>query len=110
MTGSFSRLTDADCLPFAAVEASTHLVLAAVPHGGHLGWFEGSLTGNDRHKRWHVKPVLEFLQGALDELVPMSPKLEPLDVKEVGGWKWAEGAGWQVAKRPSCKAQVRVDE
>lgn len=86
---------DADCLPYTAIEASSHLVLAAVPHGGHLGWFDGSLFGPDRHRRWHVKPVLEFLRGALDELGDKSA-CEPLEVKEVGGWKWAEGAGWQL--------------
>ena len=67
-----------------------------------MGWFDGDLFGPDRHRRWHVKPVLEFLQGALDELSSASSTLgsgscEPLQVKEVGGWKWAEGAGWQVA-------------
>ena len=85
----------ADCLPYTAIESSSHLVLAAVPHGGHLGWFDGSLLGPDRHKRWHVKPVLEFFQGALDELGSAGGS-EVLEVKEVGGWKWAEGVGWQV--------------
>lgn len=98
------RLNFADCLPYAAVEASTHLVLATVPHGGHLGWFEGSLTGSDHHQRWHVKPVLEFLKGVIDDLVPSTPGVEALKVKEVGGWKWAEGAGWQVVNRSGCKA------
>lgn len=95
------QLTRSDCLPFNAIESSSHLVLAAVPHGGHLGWFDGDLFGPDRHRRWHVKPVLEFLQGALDELGSQSSgsagSCEPLQVKEAGGWKWAEGAGWQVA-------------
>jgi len=84
-----------DCLPYPAITASSHFVLATVPHGGHLGWFNGPLFGPDSHSRWHVKPVIEFLTGALDSL---KYEMGPLQVKEVGGWKYAEGTGWMVVE------------
>ena len=84
-----------DCLPYTAITASSHFVLAAVPHGGHLGWFDGPLFGPDKHRRWHVRPVIEFLTGALNSL---QYEMEPLTVKEAGGWKYAEGTGWMVVE------------
>jgi hypothetical protein len=84
-----------DCLPYTAITASSHFVLAAVPRGGHLGRFNGPLFGPERHNRWHVRPVLEFLTGALDSL---KYEMEPLEVKDVGRWKYAEGTGWMVVE------------
>jgi predicted alpha/beta-fold hydrolase len=84
-----------DCLPYTAITASSHFVLAAVPHGGYLGWFNGPLLGPDKHSRWHVRPVIEFLTGALNSL---KYEIEPLVVKESGGWKFAEETGWMVVE------------
>jgi hypothetical protein len=55
------------------------------------------LFGPDNHSRWHVKPVIEFLAGALNTL---KYEMEPLQVKvkDVGGWKYAEGTGWMVVE------------
>lgn len=84
-----------DCLPYSAIKASSHFVLATVPHGGHLGWFDGPLLGPDHHSRWHVKPVIEFLTGALNSL---KYEMDPLQVKNVDGWKCAEETGWMVVE------------
>lgn len=84
-----------DCLPYTAINASSHFVLATVPHGGHLGWFDGPLFGPNKHSRWHVRPVIEFLTGAFNSL---KYELEPLEVKDVDGWKYSEGTGWKVVE------------
>lgn len=86
-----------DCLPYTAITASSHFVLATVPHGGHLGWFDGPLLGPLKHRRWHVRPVIEFLTGALNSL-DAGFKVPALVVKESGGWKYAEGTGWMVVE------------
>jgi hypothetical protein len=85
-----------ECLPYDTISGSSHFALAAVPHGGHLGWFDGPLTGPEKHRRWHVRPTLEFLTGALNELDAPSECTVPLVIKDQGGWKWADGIGWKV--------------
>ncbi|WVR06945.1 hypothetical protein IAU60_003981 [Kwoniella sp. DSM 27419] len=90
-------IVSGDCLPFSAVRESTHFVLATVPQGGHLGWFDGPLFGPDRHRRWHVRPVLEFLRNVVSELPDL--KLEPVVVRRQGRMFWAGEAGWEVVGR-----------
>ena len=85
----------AECLPYQTVQTSTHFVLAAVPHGGHLAWFDGPWSGPDRHRRWHVRPVLEFLRAAME--LPNDPVV-PLQVVEKEGWFWSGDAGWKVVE------------
>ncbi|WWD17204.1 hypothetical protein CI109_101642 [Kwoniella shandongensis] len=85
-----------DCLPYAAVHASSHFVLAAVPQGGHLGWFEGPLTGPDRHRRWHVKPVLEFFRGVLQNLPEPRANIKRMEVRKAGDWNWVGDVGWKL--------------
>lgn len=89
-------LTTIDCLPLAAVRASSHFVLASVPQGGHLGWFDGPLIGSQRHHRWHTKPVMEFLRGAITDL-RKEYDLRPVEVSiDQQGWHRCEGAAWKV--------------
>lgn len=86
-------IVSGDCLPFQTVKNSSHFVLAAVPYGGHLGWFNGPFTGKDRHRRWHTRPVLEFLRASVD--LPWKG-VEKVNVVQKEGWSWSGGIGWRV--------------
>ncbi|ORY20635.1 alpha/beta hydrolase protein [Naematelia encephala] len=97
-------IVSGDCLPYPAVRESSHFVLAAVPHGGHLGWFNGPLFGPDRHRRWHVQPTLEFLRGVLTD-IPAEP-LPALEVKKDGDWCWAGGASWNLVNEQEERGWV----
>nr|XP_018262890.1 anon-23da protein [Kwoniella dejecticola CBS 10117]OBR85048.1 anon-23da protein [Kwoniella dejecticola CBS 10117] len=83
------------CLPYKAIRRSTHCVLATVSQGGHLGWFEGPPFGKDKHKRWHVKPTIEFFQGILDLPCNMSSPTKDTG-RRVGDWTWVGDVGWMV--------------
>jgi hypothetical protein len=87
-----------DCLPYTAVRSSSHFVLGNIPHGGHLGWFDGPLTGPDRHRRWHTQPTMEFFRGVLCDLVyPCDDKTPSLERNiDYDGWSWTEGTKWKV--------------
>ncbi|KAK8864489.1 hypothetical protein IAR55_001739 [Kwoniella newhampshirensis] len=90
-------IVSGDLLPYAAVHASTHFVLATVPQGGHLGWFDGPLTGPDRHRRWHIRPVLEFLKGIMQNLPERTPMTnERIEVKTEGDWNTVGDVKWKV--------------
>jgi hypothetical protein len=54
------------------------------------------MTGPMRHRRWHVRPVIEFFTGALDQFRQSDEKMGPLAVREVGKWKYSGGTGWMV--------------
>jgi hypothetical protein len=94
---------DGESLPLEAVQASSHVTLALVAGGGHLGFFDGPLSRkpfSDPKKtgypqqRWVVKPISEFLQSAVDALepegdaenrgVPVHRKAEEGE----DGWEW----------------------
>ncbi|WWC89242.1 uncharacterized protein L201_004161 [Kwoniella dendrophila CBS 6074] len=82
------------CLPYKAIRESSHCVLATVPQGGHLGWFEGPLTGKDKHKRWHVKPTIEFLTAILESHLPEHVnQIEATKVKNEGTLDWVGEVG-----------------
>ena len=89
---------DPDCLPYVAVESSSHFVLATVPHGGHLGWWDGPLTGPDRHRRWHTRPVVEFFRGLLNDIVYAGDGKMPTLERHIDydGWSCVEGTRWKV--------------
>ncbi|WVQ81757.1 hypothetical protein IAT38_003882 [Cryptococcus sp. DSM 104549] len=90
-------IVSGDCLPYPAIRASSHLVLAAVPQGGHLGWFDGPLTGPERHRRWHVRPIIEFLRGAVQELQPLPKEVAGAEVRKgEDGWCFVGEVGWRV--------------
>ncbi|WWD03072.1 hypothetical protein V865_001117 [Kwoniella europaea PYCC6329] len=85
------------CLPYKAIRQSSHCVLATVSQGGHLGWFEGPLVGKNKHKRWHVKPTIEFLRGILDSnSTNVGKNKEQLLVRREGDWTWIGEVGWMV--------------
>ncbi|ODN94221.1 anon-23da protein [Cryptococcus wingfieldii CBS 7118] len=92
-------IVSGDCLPFSAIRSSSHMVLAGVPQGGHLGWFDGPLFGPERHRRWHVRPIIEFLRGVIQTL-PKSASEKALPVIKVvekeNGWCWVRDVGWRV--------------
>jgi hypothetical protein len=93
-------------LPIEEVQASSHVVLAVTPSGGHLGWFDGPFAvrpGSDPKKtgypqqRWIVKPVSEFLQAAVDALEPEAVRGHAETSKRSverreDGWEWVRGS------------------
>ncbi|WVQ99593.1 hypothetical protein IAU59_006729 [Kwoniella sp. CBS 9459] len=94
-------IVSGDFLPYQSVQESTHFVLATVPQGGHLGWFDGPYSGPGelRHRRWHVKPTLEFLRAIIADL-PSSEQARARagaekptpQVERVGEWCFVSGA------------------
>lgn len=86
------------CLPYTAVQSSSHFVLATIPHGGHLGWWDGPLTGPDRHRRWHTRPTMEFFRGVLNDVVYASDDKIPMLDRHVDydGWSCVDGTKWKV--------------
>ncbi|WVO16146.1 hypothetical protein L204_103816 [Cryptococcus depauperatus] len=90
-----------DSLPYAAIRNSSHMVLAEVPQGGHLGWFDGPFLGPDKHRRWHVRPIVEFLRGAIQELPISSSEKALKDIvvrKKKDGWCWVDEVGWRIVR------------
>ncbi|KAG8960904.1 hypothetical protein FRC03_006023 [Tulasnella sp. 419] len=55
-------------IPFEEAEKNPWVCLVTTAHGGHLGWFEGALSGRDGKPphRWVKKPVLEWFAAAVD--------------------------------------------
>ncbi|WVF71276.1 hypothetical protein IAT40_006079 [Kwoniella sp. CBS 6097] len=100
-------IVSGDFLPYQSVQDSTHFVLATVPQGGHLGWFEGPYIGPGeiRHRRWHVKPTIEFLRAIVDEL-PLSPS-SSLGTGADGGFQEVKRVGeWYFVGECGGKAKV----
>jgi hypothetical protein len=110
-------------LPIEEVQASSHVVLAVTPSGGHLGWFDGPFAvrpGSDPKKtgypqqRWIVKPVSEFLQAAVDALEPEAVTGHKETAKrsvERGedGWEWVRGSKGDTYGRVGWK-EVNINE
>ncbi|WRT66465.1 uncharacterized protein IL334_003424 [Kwoniella shivajii] len=85
------------CLPHKAIRQSSHVILATVPQGGHLGWFEGPLLGLNKHRRWHVKPTIEFLKANL--ALPeghIGPADSSQSARYDGDWTWVGEVGWML--------------
>lgn len=100
-------IVSGDCLPYSAVRASSHMILAGVAQGGHLGSFDSpSPFGPDRHRRWHVRPTIEFLRGVIKDLPKSASeqKLGRVQVEErEGGWSWVGDVGWKlVGEEEEC--------
>lgn len=104
---NFFFFNDLDCLPYSAVRASSHMILAGVAQGGHLGSFDSPFPfGPDRHRRWHVRPTIEFLRGVIKDLPKSASeqKLGRVQVEErEGGWSWVGDVGWKlVGEEEEC--------
>lgn len=59
-------------------------MLAKVPGGGHMGFFEGPWTGRGKRERWMIKPIVEFLRATAPSSA--EPVEQILVEKEEGGW------------------------
>ena len=113
-----------DCIPYQAIEKASHFVLATVPRGGHLGWFNGPWSGPEVHRRWHMQPVSEYFRAALigvrsQEETGISAAVTdaweiPLEVeRDNDDWTWVRGMvdgdtgariGWKVVARGEREA------
>ncbi|OCF33030.1 hypothetical protein I316_05368 [Kwoniella heveanensis BCC8398] len=85
--------------PTLGISALDDPIVSGVPQGGHLGWFDGPYTGPGevRHRRWHVKPTLEFLRAIVADL-PSSAQAHARTrkLRKVGDWCFAgEGINTQ---------------
>lgn len=103
-----------DCIPYHSIEKSSHFVLAIVPRGGHLGWFDGPWSGPQVHRRWHMQPISEYFRAALLDVrakadgapAPTDPWYAPVEVdRDDDEWMWVRGVvdadtgarvGWKV--------------
>ncbi len=72
-------------LPISQVQAGSHVYLAVTGGGGHLGWFDGPISGPASKRRWVVKPMGEFLTAAARDLPPRAP----VSVAQGPGPEWA---------------------
>jgi len=87
-------------LPEETSRESSHVILAKMPGGGHMGFFDGPWSGRGKRERWMIKPILEFLQ-AMGPSEPVSLVKPLLVEKEEGGWFRCGTVTW----RPSIVCQ-----
>ncbi|KAH9817908.1 alpha/beta hydrolase [Melampsora americana] len=68
-------------VPIEATVNNPYLVLGITQHGGHLGWFEGTLFGS---KRFVTRPVLEWFKTLNDHTDCSPPPTSlPSEIPEV---------------------------
>lgn len=65
-----------------------------------MGSFDSPFPfGPDKHRRWHVRPTIEFLRGVIEDL-PKTASEQELDRVQVEereeGWSWVGEVGWKV--------------
>lgn len=63
------------------------VAMAVTERGGHLGWFEA--TGYREAKRWISKPVVEWFEACVRDIVPERRRGHA--IREVDGWLVEEG-------------------
>lgn len=113
-----------DCIPYHAIEKASHFVLATVPRGGHLGWFNGPWSGPDVHSRWHMHPISEYFRAALLDVRSKEQSSDPVATadaweipveveRDTDDWTWVRGmidcdtgarVGWKVVARGEREA------